>query len=129
MDAVGDLLHAPQDELCPRPDLNSIDTGDKFYKDALTYWSNIPPTVDGMLGGYAYITKTDVAGSTVFLSGLMNREHLGRSRALDCGAGIGRVTKNLLLRLFDTVDLLEVNKKFLDEAPAYIGMMVLASLE
>jgi len=23
-------------------------------------WSNVPPTVDGMLGGFAYITTTDV---------------------------------------------------------------------
>ncbi|XP_067931326.1 N-terminal Xaa-Pro-Lys N-methyltransferase 1-like [Watersipora subatra] len=98
-----------------------IDTKDKFYTDALTYWSSIPPTVDGMLGGLEYITKTDVSGSTVFLTEVMNSEQIGRSRVLDCGAGIGRVTKNLLLPLFDIVDLLEVNPKFLAEAPAYIG--------
>lgn len=98
-----------------------IDKKHSFYKDALSYWSEVPPTVDGMLGGFAYITQTDIKGSTEFLSDLMNTEKTGRSRALDCGAGIGRVTKNLLLPLFDTVDLLEVNQKFLDEAPNYIG--------
>ena len=102
-------------------ELEKADTKDQFYQDALSYWSKIPPTVDGMLGGFAYITKTDVRGSTSFLKDLMNNEKLGRSRALDCGAGIGRVTRNLLLPLFDRVDLLEFNKKFLDEAPAYIG--------
>ena len=101
--------------------LNKIDTNDRFYQDALTYWSSIPPTVDGMLGGYAYITKTDTDGSKRFLLDLMNAQKVGRSRVLDCGAGIGRVSKNLLLPLFDLVDLLEVNKKFLDEAPSYIG--------
>ena len=42
-------------------------------------------------------------------------------RALDCGAGIGRVTKRLLLPLFDTVDMVEVNQKFLDSAPKFIA--------
>ena len=39
----------------------------------------------------------------------------------DCGAGIGRVTKYLLLPLFETVDLVEQNPAFLDEAKKYIG--------
>lgn len=38
----------------------------------------------------------------------------------DCGAGIGRVTKNLLLPLFDTVDLVEQNPDFLERAKDYI---------
>ena len=37
-------------------------------------------------------------------------------KCLDCGAGIGRVTKHLLSRIFDTVDLLEVNQLFLQHA-------------
>jgi len=104
-----------------RGEIEKSDTKAKFYQDALSYWSSVEPTVDGMLGGFAHITKTDVRGSTAFLKTLMNTLQMGRSRALDCGAGIGRVTKNLLLPLFDTVDMLEVNQKFLDEAPAYIG--------
>lgn len=101
--------------------LEKVDTQHKFYKDALEYWSSIPPTVDGMLGGFAYISDTDVKGSTAFLQAVMRRHSVGAKRALDCGAGIGRVTKNLLIPLFEKVDLLEVNKKFLDEAPDYIG--------
>ena len=31
----------------------------------------------------------------------------GTALALDCGAGIGRVTKSILLPIFDDVDLLE----------------------
>ena len=42
-------------------------------------------------------------------------------RALDCGAGIGRVSKHLLLPLFQQVDLVEQNQKFLDQAPQYLG--------
>lgn len=35
--------------------------------------------------------------------------------------GIGRVTKHLLLKFFDCVDLLEQNQKFLTESKAYLG--------
>ena len=42
-------------------------------------------------------------------------------RALDCGAGIGRVTKNVLLIAFDTVDMAELSERSLAAAPAYVG--------
>ena len=42
-------------------------------------------------------------------------------RALDCGAGIGRVSKHLLLPVFRCVDLVELNKDFLDKAKTYLG--------
>lgn len=40
---------------------------------------------------------------------------------MDCGAGIGRVTKAVLLRIFQQVDMVDVNATFLDEARQYIG--------
>ena len=43
---------------------------------------------------------------------------------LDCGAGIGRVTKNLLLPLFDTVDMVEQNPDFLEKAKDYLVSLV-----
>lgn len=45
----------------------------------------------------------------------------GKGCALDCGAGIGRITKRLLLPLFDTVDMVDVTREFLDEAKKYLG--------
>lgn len=45
-------------------------------------------------------------------------------RALDCGAGIGRITKRLLLPIFQTVDMVELNQKFLDAAHRFIGEQV-----
>ena len=35
---------------------------------------------------------------------------------VDCGAGIGRVSRHLLVRHFDTVDLVEPVEKLLDRA-------------
>ena len=39
----------------------------------------------------------------------------------DCGAGIGRVTKHLLLDRFDSVDIVEQSPRLLQAAPKYIG--------
>ena len=39
----------------------------KFYSDAETYWKDVQPTVNGMLGGYANISTTDINGSRAFI--------------------------------------------------------------
>jgi protein N-terminal methyltransferase len=39
---------------------------------------------------------------------------------LDCGAGIGRVSKRLLLPIFSEVDLLEQNPAFLETARTFL---------
>ncbi|CAD5119316.1 DgyrCDS7940 [Dimorphilus gyrociliatus] len=96
---------------------------DDFYKDAVNYWSNIPDTIDGMLGGFARLSSSDVGQSMTFLKkiiqgpGALTEPEV----ALDCGAGIGRVSKRLLLPVFNTVDLVEVNPKFLKTAETYLG--------
>lgn len=45
----------------------------------------------------------------------------GTSCALDCGAGIGRITKRLLLPLFEVVDMVDVTQDFLVTAKTYLG--------
>ncbi|XP_077441955.1 N-terminal Xaa-Pro-Lys N-methyltransferase 1 [Vanacampus margaritifer] len=94
-----------------------------FYSNAEGYWKEVPPTVDGMLGGYGKISSIDINGSKAFL-----RKFLGEGEgktsagcALDCGAGIGRISKRLLLPLFKTVDLVDVTQEFLDKAKTYLG--------
>jgi len=96
---------------------------EKFYDDAKKYWQATPATVDGMLGGFSQISSTDIGGSKKFLSHFIKGPNVKTKshRALDCGAGIGRITKRLLLPLFDTVDMVELNQGFLDEARAFIG--------
>lgn len=118
----------------------------RWYGDAADYWKKIPATVNGMLGGYAHISPTDIKDSKKFLKNFLElpEEHKEKpaklrriepsptvnnsstakikpSIALDCGAGIGRVTKNLLLPLFDTVDMVEQNPDFLEKAKDYLG--------
>lgn len=38
-----------------------------FYTNAEDYWKEVPPTVDGMLGGYGSISSIDINGSKAFL--------------------------------------------------------------
>ena len=96
----------------------------RWYSDANAYWEdegNCPATVDGVLGGYGFISSIDVRTSTKFLKALRKKlPSFGRTRALDCGAGIGRVAKQLLLPLFDTVDLIEQSQRLISSARAYI---------
>jgi protein N-terminal methyltransferase len=80
-----------------------------------------------VLGGYGEVDKIDVEGSRLFISeyvygkkGARNRmislPRISEEYACDCGAGIGRVTKNFLLRLFKKVDLVECTPKFVEQA-------------
>jgi protein N-terminal methyltransferase len=41
-----------------------------FYTNAAEYWSTVPATVDGVLGGFGFISHTDIQGSVSFLKKL-----------------------------------------------------------
>ncbi|KAG8861180.1 hypothetical protein FRB96_003130 [Tulasnella sp. 330] len=104
-------------------------------KAGLAYWENTPATLDGVLGGFGSGTlpRVDALGSRQFLQSLLpylctvnsalrpleppQFAHPSyRTRTLDVGAGIGRVTSNVLLHLFDDVVLLEPVEAFVQEA-------------
>ncbi|XP_066294234.1 N-terminal Xaa-Pro-Lys N-methyltransferase 1-like [Branchiostoma lanceolatum] len=95
----------------------------QFYGDAESYWKEIPATVDGMLGGYSKVDKVDIKGSKKFLQEFISGPNAKTKtrRAVDCGAGIGRVSHGLLCPLFSRVDLVEVCQKFLDQAKTDLG--------
>lgn len=97
----------------------------RWYGSAIRYWEKVEPTIDGVLGGYANVNDVDIAASNAFLSTILaerfpTQRDVSRPSshlvALDCGSGIGRVTKNLLLRHFNEVDLLEPVPHFLEAA-------------
>lgn len=101
----------------------SMENPERWYGDAQEFWKNISPTMDGMLGGHAYVSPVDIQGSTEFVSEFLedNGGFLKNDYALDCGAGIGRVTKHLLLPLFKKVDMVEQDQTFVDQAPTFLG--------
>ena len=74
------------------------------------------------IGGYGKVTPEDIRDSNIFLDELSKLlPDLKFDRAADGGAGIGRVTKLLLLPRFATVDLIESSPRLLNAAPEYIG--------
>ncbi|KAK9389536.1 alpha-N-methyltransferase NTM1 [Lipomyces mesembrius] len=98
--------------------LNKIEAPDAniSYADAIDYWTGIPATVDGVLGGFGHTTlpKTDVKGSIAFLRRISRFypefEESGKkfgSRGCDVGAGIGRVTRDVLSKFCSKIDLVE----------------------
>ncbi|KAK1384816.1 Methyltransferase [Heracleum sosnowskyi] len=92
-----------------------------WYRIGVGYWERVEASVDGVLGGYGPVNDADIKDSEAFLNTLLADcfPDAGRNQhlvALDCGAGVGRVTKNLLIRYFNEVDLLEPVSHFLDAA-------------
>lgn len=90
----------------------------EFYTKAQQYWSEVPATVIGMLGGLGYIAAIDIQGSSTFLREIKIKD-AGQKYALDCGAGIGRVSKNLLMPFFGKVDMVEQDPTFAGKARDY----------
>ncbi|KAK6202540.1 alpha-N-methyltransferase NTM1 [Scheffersomyces amazonensis] len=88
------------------------------YDDAINYWSSVPASVNGVLGGFGEQTpvpKADIIGSTTFLRKLQTRMSCPdgvEKLTIDMGAGIGRITRDLLWKVSDKVDLLEPVKPF-----------------
>ncbi|KAK9453035.1 alpha-N-methyltransferase NTM1 [Dipodascopsis uninucleata] len=96
------------------------------YNDAIDYWTGVPATVDGVLGGFGNtsLPKTDVKGSLSFFRRIASRyrdfEESGRTNSkygCDIGAGIGRVTRDVLSKLCDKIDLVEPVAPFADQIP------------
>ncbi|CAG8440327.1 2079_t:CDS:2 [Acaulospora morrowiae] len=100
---------------------------ERWYEDALGYWSATPATINGMLGGYGSVTSLEAKGSMEFISEYVRGKRgahnalkvpprISTQYACDCGAGIGRVSKHFLLKIFDKVDLVEYTPKFIQHA-------------
>ncbi|KAH8811168.1 alpha-N-methyltransferase NTM1 [Xylogone sp. PMI_703] len=94
------------------------------HQDARNYWQGIDADVNGMLGGFPYVSKVDLQSSKNILAKLGIGSRLGKKveRAVDCGAGIGRVTENLLLSVAEAVDIVEPISKFTDKLQGKPGV-------
>lgn len=91
------------------------------YNDAISYWTDVPATVDGVLGGFGETTsvpRADVVGSSTFMRKLKTRWSAEPGKVkygIDFGAGIGRVTRDFLHKICDKVDLLEPVEPFVKQ--------------
>lgn len=99
----------------------------QWYGGAKEYWDKTETTVDGVLGGYSKLDGPDVIVSRRFLSRLRKERpnwcsEQGVSRVADVGAGIGRVTKHLLLPGgFTEVELIEQSPNLIKAAQDFIA--------
>ncbi|KAK5126679.1 hypothetical protein LTR85_009613 [Meristemomyces frigidus] len=87
---------------------------------AIAYWSSTEATVSGVLGGFPQVSRIDLQGSSNFLAKLRRQsKHFPASkklrRAVDGGAGIGRITAGFLSKVAETVDIVEPVKSFTDQ--------------
>ena len=81
-------------------------------------------TIDGVLGGFGHLTDVDLRDSHAFFQrqpSLAPRTPRPGTLACDCGAGIGRVAKGLLLDYCEKVDIVEQCKKYTDASWRFVG--------
>ncbi|EOA81694.1 uncharacterized protein SETTUDRAFT_143439, partial [Exserohilum turcica Et28A] len=105
----------------PHPDAQHPDASIDVAH-SLSYWNSVTPDVNGMLGGFPQTSRIDLQGSSNFLAKLRRGGKAASKDALpllgrvaDCGAGIGRITRGLLLGVSERVDIVEPVQKFTDE--------------
>lgn len=116
-------------QFASREDLWAAEAGDDaareaWYAKGLEYWEKLPASVDTVLGGYASVSPRDCEQSDAFLRAsvpALCAVPRPRLRAAELGAGVGRVTKGLLLRHFAAIDVVEPVKHYLAAAEADIG--------
>ena len=95
----------------------------EWYDYCIAHWSAIKDeNHDGVLGGFGSIDEEDARGSLSFAAECLKFGKLSGNlpisgfRALDCGAGVGRVTKSVLLNFAQEVELVEVSEGLLKQA-------------
>ncbi|XP_068599398.1 N-terminal Xaa-Pro-Lys N-methyltransferase 2 [Brachionichthys hirsutus] len=98
-------------------------SGEKqFYHQAQRFYRDVPASEEGMMGDFLEISNTDLEGSRQFLKRFVGPGKAGTHRALDCGSGIGRVTKGVLLPVFEKMEMADMMEHFLLHAhEEYLG--------
>ncbi|KAI9145464.1 alpha-N-methyltransferase NTM1, partial [Paraphysoderma sedebokerense] len=97
------------------------------YTKGAQYWETVEPTVNGMLGGFGNLDQLDARDSLAFIEEFVHGEKgadqkfvkapiIKSDLACDCGAGIGRVTKSYLSKVFNKTDIVEQDAKFVETA-------------
>ncbi|GAO18702.1 uncharacterized protein UV8b_00038 [Ustilaginoidea virens] len=101
------------------------------------YWNDIAADENGMLGGlpsqpgFESISRIDLQGSRTFLARLGIGTKHDRNRvgsALDAGAGIGRISKGLLVKVADEVDIVEPIAKFTKAIRGHAGIRTISNV-
>ncbi|XP_003785761.1 alpha N-terminal protein methyltransferase 1B [Otolemur garnettii] len=93
----------------------------QFYARAKLFYQEVPATEEGMMGNFIELSSPDIQASQEFLRKFIGGSgRAGTDCALDCGSGIGRVSKHVLLPVFNSVELVDMMESFLLEAQNYL---------
>ncbi|KAL2089472.1 hypothetical protein ACEWY4_014160 [Coilia grayii] len=95
----------------------------QFYYRAHQFYQDVPASEEGMMGDFVELSEVDLEGSRQFLKQFVGGPgKAGTRRALDCGCGIGRVSKGVLFPLFETMEMCDMMEEFLLHAhEEYLG--------
>lgn len=118
-DKYGTIADMWREELGTEEKVEDPDTAKTWYAKSEAYWAEQKASIEGMLGGLDSLHSRDVAASKRFFEAIPNPPC--RRYVLDVGAGIGRVSKHLLLPLFDNVDMLEQSLDYVKESQSYLS--------
>ncbi|XP_062412347.1 N-terminal Xaa-Pro-Lys N-methyltransferase 2 isoform X2 [Sardina pilchardus] len=95
----------------------------QFYYRAQKFYEDVPASEEGMMGDYVELSEVDLEGSRQFLKKFVGGPgKADTKRALDCGCGIGRVSKGVLFPIFETMEMADMMEEFLLHAhEEYLG--------
>ncbi|XP_067452214.1 N-terminal Xaa-Pro-Lys N-methyltransferase 2 [Thunnus thynnus] len=94
----------------------------QFYYRAQQFYEDVPASEEGMMGDFVDISNVDLEGSREFLKRFVGPGKADTHCALDCGCGIGRVTKGVLLPVFEKMEMADMVENFLLHAhEEYLG--------
>jgi protein N-terminal methyltransferase len=85
----------------------------EWYDKTKNHWENTESSIKGVLGGNDQVHDSDVKTSNELLEGLIKNNIITPIKVLDCGAGIGRVTTNVLQNHFQEIDIMEQDDKYI----------------
>ena len=93
--------------------MTKIINKEAWYNKAKRRWQNTEASKNGVLGGFESVHNVDVENSHHLLNHLINKGIIIHTNsAIDCAAGIGRISKSVLTKYFQNVDILEQDEKF-----------------
>ncbi|XP_056379651.1 N-terminal Xaa-Pro-Lys N-methyltransferase 2 isoform X2 [Hyla sarda] len=93
----------------------------QFYARARNFYRDVPASEEGMMGDFSDLSNTDIESSREFLRKFIGGPgKAGTGFALDCGSGIGRVSKHVLLHMVNNIELVDMTEPFLEEAQNYL---------
>ena len=87
-----------------------------WYDVSKDFWAKQEASDSGMLAGYTRVSGADIYSSRDLIEKYQKKNKMGKKRAADCGAGVGRVTYLCLSDYFEETDLIDPIESFLDVA-------------